>query len=342
MSSAIVWARVGTDFDIRVHMAEAQKRLHLVFNANSGKGAASILAQNAEELCREHGYELHLYPVESSQEFDSTARRAADKARLDQGLLAAAGGDGTIRGVAQIASEKNVRFAVIPCGTFNFFARTHGIPEDPLEALRLALNGETRPVRLGEVNGHVFLINASLGIYERAIRERESHTSRWGRNRLVVILSTILTFLNHNYLLRVDLESNGKVSSLQSAMIFIGNNALQLRNLSLSVAQCMKNDLLALVILNPLSKLEVLRVIFRGIFKTLENEQSLSTFCIDELTIRSRHARPSIALDGEIFHVTNPIRVRSRPNALKMVLPPEKSAEKGAESHEAVPNRPTL
>jgi diacylglycerol kinase family enzyme len=303
------------------------RRAHLIANSKSGKGRGSTLAQEAQAICDELGYELIDYPILSPKDFERQSQIAVDNAMKDGGIVIAAGGDGTIRGVAQAAKGRAVRFGVIPCGTFNFFARTHRIPEDNLEAFRLALSGEARPVRLGEVNGHIFLINASLGLYAKAIREREIRTSRFGRNRIVVIISTMMSLLDRHRLLKVDLMTGKEVHTTHTPMIFIGNNALQLRDLAFSVAQCMKRDLLAVVMMKPVTKIETLRIILRGVFKTVESDERLETFCVDELTIHTRKSSHQIALDGEIIQVNSPLRVKSLPGILNLVLPPKEKID---------------
>jgi hypothetical protein len=89
------------------------------------------------------------------------------------------------------------------------------------------------------------LINASFGLYAKAIRERELAIGRFGRNRLVVIFSTVVTLLSRHRLLRVELATPRDGKSLYTAMVFIGNNTLQLRGLALSVSDCMKLGMLA-------------------------------------------------------------------------------------------------
>lgn len=298
-------------------------RAHLIANSKSGKGKGANLAKEAQVICDELGYELVNYDTSSPDAFEKQSHAAVDAAAKDGGVVIAAGGDGTIRGVAQVAHGKPVRFAAVPCGTFNFFARAHKIPEDHLEAFRIALSGKPTAVRLGEVNGHIFLINASLGLYAKAIRERESRTSRFGRNRLVVIISTMLSLLTDHLLLKVDLVIDGKPRTVRTPMIFIGNNALQLRDLAMSVAQCMKVDMLAMVMMKPVSKLETIRIIFRGIFKTLENDSSLDTYCVSDLTIHTRRSSHEIALDGEIIRMKSPLKVHALPGILNLVLPSE-------------------
>ena len=297
------------------------RRVHLIANSRSGHGKGATLVEQAEAICKELSYELVHHKTDDPKDFDNQCKIAVAEAEADGGIVIAAGGDGTIRGVAQAAHGKNVRFAAVPCGTFNFFARTHQIPEEPELAFRMALTNEARPVRLGIVNGNIFLINASLGLYAKAIREREMRTSRYGRNRLVVIISTIMSILSKHLLLKVDLVIDGQVKTVRTPMIFIGNNALQLRDLAMKVARCMKVDSLAVVMMKPLTKFEALRIIVRGFFKTLENDEKLESFCVDELTIHTRRPSHDIALDGEIIRMDSPLRIRALPGALNLVLP---------------------
>lgn len=297
------------------------KTLHLIANTRSGKGFGAQLPEIGTRVCQEYNAKLITYEIPSPDELETQIDLAIEAASRDGGIVVAAGGDGTIRSVAQKAAGRPVKFGVVACGTFNFFARTHSIPEEPEQAFRVILTGETRPVRLGEVNGEIFLINASLGLYAKAIAEREKRTNKWGRARWVVIISTIFSLLSRHRLLQTELLTGDKQQSLRTPMIFIGNNALQLRDLAMGVARCMKEDLLAVVTMKPLSKLEILRVIFRGLFKTIEKEERLETFCVDSLTIHTRRPQITVALDGELFQMRSPLKVRSRPGVLDMVLP---------------------
>lgn len=308
-------------------MAEQKpKSLHLIANSRSGKGLGETLHELAKKVCAEVGAQFVEYDTSAEGALEAEAKRAVDAAEKDGGVVVAAGGDGTIRGVAQIARGRKVKFAAVPCGTFNFFARNHNVPEDLTEALRLALNGEARSVRLGEINGEVFLINASLGLYAKAIQDREKRTSRYGRNRLVVILSTMTSFLSKHRLLDVQLSSENQTQNFKTPMIFIGNNALQLRDLAFDVAKCMKKNMLAVVMLKPLTKLEIARVLARGIMKTIEKEERVDSFCVDELTIHTRKLHQTVALDGEMFKMISPLHVKAVPDALMMMLPPKGGA----------------
>src|SRR4029453_15438056 len=64
-------------------------------------------------------------------------------------LIVIGGGDGTIStAVSQLMKLKR-QFAAIPLGTANDFARTLGLPTDPLEAAEIALNGREHRIDVG-------------------------------------------------------------------------------------------------------------------------------------------------------------------------------------------------
>lgn len=297
------------------------RKIHLIANNKSGQGQGESLAERATRICKELEVEFVCYSIHTPEDLNSQSQIAVDAAKNTMDVVIAAGGDGTIRTVAEQAVGQPVVLAIVPCGTFNFFARTHQIPEDHEAALRLAITGKPQPVRLGAINGRTFLINASLGLYAKSIAEREQNTNRFGRMRLVVIISTIVTLLKKHRLLDVTMKSDGLDQVIKTPMVFIGNNALQLRDLALPVAKCFEKNMLAVVTLKPVRGWEMVRVIFRGILKTMQNEERLNQMCTDLITISTKRKKQRIALDGEIFEMNSPFHIESIPNAIRMIKP---------------------
>src|SRR5690625_3342904 len=95
-------------------------------------------------------------------------------------LLIVGGGDGTVSTAARYLAGKEIRLAIICLGTRNHFAGDLAIPVDPEEALALIDHMKTAVVDLGEVNGHLFVNNASIGIYPKIVDMREEKMKRDG------------------------------------------------------------------------------------------------------------------------------------------------------------------
>lgn len=82
------------------------------------------------------------------EELARVATQAAVTATARRTAVVAVGGDGTINAVAQAAHAEGCAMGVIPQGTFNYFARTHGIPTDAADAAQALLRSVPEPVQV--------------------------------------------------------------------------------------------------------------------------------------------------------------------------------------------------
>ena len=83
-------------------------------------------------------------------------------------MLIAAGGDGTVTTVAQIAMKRKLPIGIMPAGSTNIVARDLGIPGDPGSAARLIFGPhELRPIDLGVCNDRWFLHMGGSGLDSR-------------------------------------------------------------------------------------------------------------------------------------------------------------------------------
>ena len=101
------------------------------------------------------------------------ARRAVQEG-ID--VVAAFGGDGTVNEVVNGLAETDVRVAILPGGMANVFARSLGIPHDPVEATGFLLERADDPPRrvpLARLDGRYFTTNAGVGLDAAVVREVE-------------------------------------------------------------------------------------------------------------------------------------------------------------------------
>jgi diacylglycerol kinase family enzyme len=85
------------------------------------------------------------------------------------------GGDGTLNEAANGLVGTETALAAVPGGSTNVFARTLGLPDDPVEATGALLDaieaGSVRRVGLGCVNDRYFLFHAGVG-FDAAVVEQ--------------------------------------------------------------------------------------------------------------------------------------------------------------------------
>ena len=85
------------------------------------------------------------------------------------------GGDGTLSKALPALLRLKKPLAVLPLGTANDFARTLGLPDDPLKAAEIALGGREHKIDVGLANGRPYLNVASVGGASEVIK-RQSKT----------------------------------------------------------------------------------------------------------------------------------------------------------------------
>ncbi len=120
-----------------------------------------------------------------------TSRRG-HATRLAQGAAAEGvdvvvvlGGDGTLNEAANGLAGSRTALAALPGGSTNVFARTIGLPDDPVEATGATIDaldrGAIRSVGLGSVNGRYFLFHVGMGFDAAVVAEVEKRSTlkRW-------------------------------------------------------------------------------------------------------------------------------------------------------------------
>ena len=155
----------------------AVRRSHhaaLFINPRSGGGTAERV--NLADVARERGIDATV--LERDSDLLELARQAV---RSGADCLGAAGGDGTLALVAEVAIESGLPFVCIPAGTRNHFALDLGLDrEDPLGALDAFDDAIERNIDVGDVSGSMFLNNVSIGAYGEIVAEEQYRDNKVG------------------------------------------------------------------------------------------------------------------------------------------------------------------
>lgn len=297
--------------------------LFAVLNAGSGADDAEEARSLVSRVLEESGRAHDIAVVKSGDDLVAIARRAVAAAKSRGGAVVAAGGDGTINTVAQVAHEAECPMGVLPRGTFNYFSRAHGIPSDLEEATRALCTTRLVPVQIGLVNDRVFLVNASLGLYPQILEDREAFEARFGRNRFVSGLAAIGTLLREHRQLRLRIEQRGVAREVRTPTLFVGNNRLQLDQVG--IAHEPDRAGVTAVMVKPVRTWAMLRLFLRGMTGTLGDADRIESFQFQRMTVTPWHAygsrRVKVATDGEVHWMRSPLEFRVAPKPLYLLKP---------------------
>ena len=146
--------------------------------------ASSVTARNTVVVHRRLGRDADVEVVETNRRGHAT-RFAADAARRGLDVVIGFGGDGTLNEVATGIAGTNTALGVVPGGSTNVFARTLGLPNDPVAAADRVADGiavgRIAPIGLGRVNGRFFCFHTGVGFDAAVVEqvERRGSLKRW-------------------------------------------------------------------------------------------------------------------------------------------------------------------
>ncbi len=289
----------------------------IIFNTTSGKKKkdprTAELLQYIEDNPR-----VALRQLDRPNDLESEVKRASAEG-FD--TVIAAGGDGTISGVASALRDSGARLGVVPMGTFNFLARSLDIPEDPAEAMAVALDGVDASLSVGDVNGRIFLNNASIGAYASVLDVREGVYRRWGRSRLAAHWSVLVAMLNLYQPLTMRITIDGKVVTVKSPMAFVASSAYQLEQYDFDGIDAVKDGNLALFVAPNSGRLMLLWRAAKILCGGVRRGADYQMFIGRDILIETRRGAGLVARDGERERMAGPYRFRLMRDALTVKVP---------------------
>ncbi|MBL8444124.1 MAG: diacylglycerol kinase [Zoogloeaceae bacterium] len=291
----------------------------MLFVINTSAGALDVDAKRAviKSALTAHGRQGELLTC-GPADLTRVATEAAAEAVARNTAVIAVGGDGSLSTVAQAAHAAGCAMGVIPYGTFNYFARTHGIPTEPAAAAQQLLEARPMPVQVGAINDRIFLVNASLGVYPDLLQDREAYKARFGRSRWVAFVAACATLLRAQRRLRLHIETGATEREVQTLTLFVGNNPLQLQQFGAepedTIAGTPGDGSLAALMLRPIGTLSMIGLMLHGAMGRLREAAGVERFEFKHMVVRPTLAPGGtevvVAFDGEVVRMRVPIDIR--------------------------------
>ena len=307
----------------------------LLFVINAAAGAFDLEAKRTviQSALAAHGRKGELLSCQPA-DLAQVAGEAAKMAVARDTAVIAVGGDGSLNTVAQAAHAAGCAMGVIPYGTFNYFARTHGIATEPAAAARQVLQARPVPVQVGAINERIFLVNASLGIYPELLQDREAYKARFGRSRWVAFVAAGATLLRAQRRLRLHIETGSAVRDVQTLTLFVGNNRLQLQQFGAepedTIAGTPGDGSMAALMLRPIGTLSILKLMLHGAMGRLGEAAGVESFEFKHMVVKptlcTDHTELVVAFDGEVARMRAPIDIRVLEKPLYLLQNPDQAA----------------
>ena len=221
-----------------------------------------------------------------------------DRDLTDVRALGAAGGDGTVAAVAEVAADTGLPLAVVPAGTLNHFARDVGVAS--LEQTRTATEtGDGIGIGLGSVTVDggeplIFLNTASLGGYPDLVLLRDKHAKRLGKWPAGAY--ALVRILHEAEPLTVTLDGRRRTVW----MIFVGNNPYAPKGFAPATRHRLDTGLLDVRFIRADVPFSRTRFVLAALAGALHRSRTYHQLDLPEFDVHV-HGRPvASATDGEV------------------------------------------
>jgi diacylglycerol kinase family enzyme len=233
-------------------------------------------------------------------------------------VVVVGGGDGSLSTAASALAGTDVTLGVLPLGTLNHFAKDQRIPLDFAGAVRTIVGGHMKRVDVGEVNGRVFINNSSLGIYPDIVRLRQ----RLGLGKWLGLATATWLVLRRGSTLNIQMASDTEERRYRTPFAFIGNNEYVVEGFDVGARKTTQAGQLSLYTARRAGRLGVLRLALQALFGRLRVGDDFDTVIARDIVVTARRRRFHVAIDGEVCAQDMPLHYRSRPGALRVLVPP--------------------
>lgn len=294
-------------------------KLRAFINASAGWDAKQGAPERLEQLYRSHGWDADIRHV---QRGTNIAELAAQAVADGCNIVAGGGGDGTLNAVASALTGTDTAFGILPVGTLNHFARDLNIPLDLEQAAEVIRTGRTTNVDVGEVNGRIFLNNAIIGLYPiyRFIKDEQE---RRGRHRWLAFISAVAAVFRRYPFMTVRFTVDGRDIVRRTPYVLIANNEHAMQGYQIGSRRSLREGLLWIYVMRQQGRWGLVRMVLNLLLGRFKAQDDFDVFSAREAWVETKRKRIGVALDGEVSVMEGPLRFRSLPQALNVIVPRE-------------------
>lgn len=267
------------------------------------------------------GWTWEIYTTTGEERIADVVRAAADRTDDPIDLFVAAGGDGTVSGVAGGVARTERPMGIVPLGTANTLARELGIPLAMKPALQLlTADHDVAELDAMAVDQRFFVLNVSVGISGLMMRDTSREDKRrFGRVAYVWTgLRKLFGYQPHRFVLTVDDGDRRFIRASEVAIVNSG--ALGDPSLRWSPQVELDDGRIDVCVVRAKSVLDYLGLAVAVVLSRHEEEPGIRHYIAERRVAVDGGSDLPVQADGE-FLGKPPVEVEVVPGAVRMVVP---------------------
>ncbi|RZJ35908.1 MAG: YegS/Rv2252/BmrU family lipid kinase [Flavobacterium sp.] len=288
-----------------------EKSVIMVVNPISGDRDKAEFTMAAQTYAEAAGINLTIYETTGEDDIDKIAR-LYEKQKPQRVLVA--GGDGTIKMVADALEKQDVILGILPAGSANGLSVDLGFPTTIAENVHIAFENDFMEIDMVCINSHKSLHLSDLGLNAEMIRNYENSTIR---GKIGYVLQGVTTLADAPVQFTAEITANGETISTEAKMIVIANSQKYGTGVVINPKGKMNDGKFEIVVLRNLDLLLVGKIVTGNMPLDSEDVEIISC---ESATIRT-DIPVHFQIDGEYVGEEQSLDIRILPRQMKVAVP---------------------
>jgi diacylglycerol kinase (ATP) len=304
------------------------RSVYVILNPAAGQRRREALSSQIEEQFTAAGWKYIIHELAESENISELTHEVVSD---DVDLVVAAGGDGTVCGVAGGLVGSGIPMGVIPTGTGNVLAQDLGIPISLKGSLALLVGPHRlrsidamKSIATEQARSHYYFLNMSIGVTSAVMVDTDTAQKR--HLGLLAYILAVLRKLAGIQPVQFDLGVDDHRYHLRAADIVIANSGvIGLLPLRLDGHIALDDGEVSVCVIRAHSAVSYVQKFASAL---ISRNRSHSIWCIPAHTCVSIHAdRPlAVQADGDPIGVQQ-VEILIIPHAVSIIVPHKERAQ---------------
>ena len=291
------------------------RRYFFIVNPKSGSSADITIIDRLRNYLRRQG---HIIQLDLTRSLAHAGRLAAQAIDFGADVIIVAGGDGTVRSVAETMAGSKLPLLILPFGTENLLAQELGIDGTLPNAINILEHGKLRKLDLGLANDRHFMAIAGVGfdaeVIERINQFRAGHITHSD-----YVWPICRTFWEYKFP-HMRVSADGKMICDEPALVFVGNISRYAIGLPIVPRADCSDGRLDVCIYKCSRRRGLLLHTVRTIAHQALRSGRVSRHLCKSVSISSQESYVPVQLDGDPGPAL-PLEIRVKPAAARVLTP---------------------
>ncbi|HEX8268959.1 MAG TPA: YegS/Rv2252/BmrU family lipid kinase [Flavobacterium sp.] len=287
------------------------KKYLLVVNPIAGDVDKTDMSTAVQDFAKQH--DIEIIPFETSGEDDEEKLKKLYDEHQPERIIVA-GGDGTIKMVAEALEQEDVILGIIPAGSANGLTVDLGFPTTLDEILNIAFHNDYMELDMICINDKKSLHLSDIGLNAELIKNYENSAIR---GKIGYAIQALTTLTDTEVMFNVVIKANSDTFIADAKMVVIANSQKYGTGVTINPQGKMDDGLFEIVIIKNLTF---------GVFsKIVAGNMPLESGDVEIITTDSATITTNIPvhfqIDGEYYGEVTNLDIVILPKQMKVAVP---------------------